>query len=47
MTTQEKIDEIIRQLATTKSKQKQKELYKALRRAEGQRRKEKLEKEFR
>lgn len=47
MTTEEKINEMCRQLATTnpKSKQKIRDLKRGIERAEKQRRKEKLEKE--
>lgn len=43
MELQEKIDEMYRQYRTTKSAIKKKELYKAIKRAEGKRRKEKTE----
>lgn len=42
---QEHIDEMYRQYNTTKCKKTKKELYKAIKRAEGKRRKEKLDKE--
>lgn len=38
----EKIDELYRQYDTCKSKYKKKDLYKAIKRAEGKRRKEKM-----
>ena len=39
---QEKINELYRQYNTCKSKYKKKDLYKAIKRAEGKRRKEKI-----
>lgn len=42
MTTQQKIDEMYRQYKTTRNHQTKKELYKAIKRAEGKRRKEKI-----
>lgn len=42
MVIQNKIDEMYRQYNTTKCRKTKKELYKAIKRAEGKRRKEKL-----
>ena len=45
MTIQEKITMMYKQYTSTKSHKHKKELYKAIKRCEGKRRKEKLEKE--
>lgn len=45
MTNQEKINMMYKQYKSTKSWKTKKELYKAIKRAEGQRRKEKLKQE--
>lgn len=46
MTLNEKIDELYRQFNTTRSLMKKRELYRAIKRAEAKRRKEKLKQEF-